>query len=163
MPRWMRVRRSSDCMKDDPITLFVALNPQVGMQAERHLNHLHAFLGPSPLGMFSLLPLSSGAHLSYFLLRVQPKDSSFLMMGTHLTMRLTMSSCCVISHSLATHLSPGNWVPSRVVGRTLGLLIALSTLFSSPFFGSPFFCSDIFPMMGICFCHLQLSRPQEPL
>lgn len=29
MPRWMRVRRSSECMKDDPITLFVALSPQV--------------------------------------------------------------------------------------------------------------------------------------
>lgn len=30
MPRWMRPRRSSDSMKDDPLTLFVALSPQVG-------------------------------------------------------------------------------------------------------------------------------------
>uniref|UniRef100_A0A2K5BXC6 Neutral alpha-glucosidase AB n=1 Tax=Aotus nancymaae TaxID=37293 RepID=A0A2K5BXC6_AOTNA len=28
VPRWMRVRRSADCMTNDPITLFVALSPQ---------------------------------------------------------------------------------------------------------------------------------------
>lgn len=47
----MRVRRSSDCMKDDPITLFVALSPQVRAEAGSLFNHLPAFLGFSPLGL----------------------------------------------------------------------------------------------------------------
>lgn len=33
------------------------------------------------------------------------------MMGTRSTIRLTMSFCCVDSHSLATLSSPGNEVP----------------------------------------------------
>ena len=54
MPRWMRVRRSSDCMKDDPITLFVALSLQVSAWAgNRHL-HLCALLGCSPPGQAPL-------------------------------------------------------------------------------------------------------------
>lgn len=51
MPRWMRVRRSSDCMKDDPITLFVALSPQVSAQAGSLCDCLPTSLGFSPLGL----------------------------------------------------------------------------------------------------------------
>ncbi|XP_013005977.1 neutral alpha-glucosidase AB isoform X3 [Cavia porcellus] len=43
VPRWMRVRRSSDCMKDDPITLFVALSPQGMAQGELFLDDGHSF------------------------------------------------------------------------------------------------------------------------
>ncbi|XP_040837870.1 neutral alpha-glucosidase AB isoform X1 [Ochotona curzoniae] len=43
VPRWMRVRRSSDCMKDDPITLFVALSPQGTAQGELFLDDGHTF------------------------------------------------------------------------------------------------------------------------
>ncbi|KAF3822164.1 hypothetical protein GH733_007538 [Mirounga leonina] len=43
IPRWMRVRRSSDCMKDDPITLFVALSPQGTAQGELFLDDGHTF------------------------------------------------------------------------------------------------------------------------
>ncbi|KAK2498120.1 hypothetical protein MC885_016662, partial [Smutsia gigantea] len=43
VPRWMRVRRSSDCMKDDPITLFVALSPQSTAQGELFLDDGHTF------------------------------------------------------------------------------------------------------------------------
>ncbi|KAH0508155.1 Neutral alpha-glucosidase AB [Microtus ochrogaster] len=43
VPRWMRVRRSSDCMKDDPITLFVALGPQGTAQGELFLDDGHTF------------------------------------------------------------------------------------------------------------------------
>lgn len=59
MPRWMRVRRSSDCMKDDPITLFVALSLQVSAWAgSRHL-HLSTLLEGSLPGQVPLTP--SGA------------------------------------------------------------------------------------------------------
>uniref|UniRef100_A0A8C4PMH4 Neutral alpha-glucosidase AB n=1 Tax=Equus asinus asinus TaxID=83772 RepID=A0A8C4PMH4_EQUAS len=43
VPRWMRVRRSSECMKDDPITLFVALSPQGTAQGELFLDDGHTF------------------------------------------------------------------------------------------------------------------------
>ncbi|KAK1335452.1 hypothetical protein QTO34_003238 [Cnephaeus nilssonii] len=43
VPRWMRVRRASDCMKDDPITLFVALSPQGTAQGELFLDDGHTF------------------------------------------------------------------------------------------------------------------------
>ncbi|KAM5247381.1 neutral alpha-glucosidase AB isoform 2-T2 [Ctenodactylus gundi] len=43
VPRWMRVRRSSDCMKDDPITLFVALSAQGTAQGELYLDDGHTF------------------------------------------------------------------------------------------------------------------------
>ncbi|OWK17569.1 GANAB, partial [Cervus elaphus hippelaphus] len=43
VPRWMRVRRSSDCMKDDPITLFVALSLQGTAQGELFLDDGHTF------------------------------------------------------------------------------------------------------------------------
>ncbi|MBZ3887883.1 Neutral alpha-glucosidase AB, partial [Sciurus carolinensis] len=43
VPRWMRVRRSSDCMKDDPITLFVALSPQGTAQGHLFLDDGHTF------------------------------------------------------------------------------------------------------------------------
>ncbi|XP_045153187.1 neutral alpha-glucosidase AB isoform X1 [Echinops telfairi] len=43
VPRWMRVRRSSDCMKEDPITLFVALSPQGTAQGELFLDDGHTF------------------------------------------------------------------------------------------------------------------------
>ncbi|XP_066107837.1 neutral alpha-glucosidase AB isoform X2 [Saccopteryx bilineata] len=43
VPRWLRVRRSSDCMKDDPITLFVALSPQGTAQGELFLDDGHTF------------------------------------------------------------------------------------------------------------------------
>ncbi|XP_008060643.1 neutral alpha-glucosidase AB isoform X2 [Carlito syrichta] len=43
VPRWMRVRRSSDCMKDDPITLFVALSSQGTAQGELFLDDGHTF------------------------------------------------------------------------------------------------------------------------
>ncbi|KAM7086269.1 neutral alpha-glucosidase AB isoform 1-T1 [Molossus nigricans] len=43
VPRWMRVRRSSDCMKDDPITLFVALSPQGTAQGELFIDDGHTF------------------------------------------------------------------------------------------------------------------------
>ncbi|XP_054997010.1 neutral alpha-glucosidase AB isoform X1 [Sorex araneus] len=41
--RWMRVRRSSACMKDDPLTLFVALSPQGTAQGELFLDDGHSF------------------------------------------------------------------------------------------------------------------------
>ncbi|XP_058161281.1 neutral alpha-glucosidase AB isoform X2 [Dasypus novemcinctus] len=43
VPRWMRVRRSSECMKDDPITLFVALSLQGTAQGELFLDDGHSF------------------------------------------------------------------------------------------------------------------------
>ncbi|KAB0404710.1 hypothetical protein E2I00_019059, partial [Balaenoptera physalus] len=43
VPRWMRVRRSSDCMKDDPITLYVALSLQGTAQGELFLDDGHTF------------------------------------------------------------------------------------------------------------------------
>uniref|UniRef100_F7FGD1 Neutral alpha-glucosidase AB n=1 Tax=Macaca mulatta TaxID=9544 RepID=F7FGD1_MACMU len=43
VPRWMRVRRSSECMKDDPITLFVALSPQGTAEGELFLDDGHTF------------------------------------------------------------------------------------------------------------------------
>uniref|UniRef100_A0A6I8N9D2 Neutral alpha-glucosidase AB n=2 Tax=Ornithorhynchus anatinus TaxID=9258 RepID=A0A6I8N9D2_ORNAN len=41
--RWERVRRSSDCMRDDPLTLFVALGPQGTAQGELYLDDGHTF------------------------------------------------------------------------------------------------------------------------
>ncbi|XP_001362291.1 neutral alpha-glucosidase AB isoform X2 [Monodelphis domestica] len=43
IPRWERVRRSSDCMKDDPITLYVALSPQGTAEGELYLDDGHTF------------------------------------------------------------------------------------------------------------------------
>ncbi|XP_058382643.1 neutral alpha-glucosidase AB isoform X1 [Diceros bicornis minor] len=43
VPRWMRVRRSSECMKDDPITLFVALSLQGTAEGELFLDDGHTF------------------------------------------------------------------------------------------------------------------------
>lgn len=43
VPRWMRPRRSSDSMKDDPLTLFVALSPQGTAQGELFLDDGHTF------------------------------------------------------------------------------------------------------------------------
>lgn len=43
VPRWERVRRSSDCMKDDPITLYVAISPQGTAEGELYLDDGHTF------------------------------------------------------------------------------------------------------------------------
>ncbi|XP_074128536.1 neutral alpha-glucosidase AB isoform X2 [Sminthopsis crassicaudata] len=43
IPRWERVRRSSDCMKDDPITLYVAISPQGTAEGELYLDDGHTF------------------------------------------------------------------------------------------------------------------------
>ncbi|XP_076972096.1 neutral alpha-glucosidase AB isoform X1 [Tamandua tetradactyla] len=43
VPRWMRVRRSADCMTNDPITLFVALSLQGTAQGELYLDDGHTF------------------------------------------------------------------------------------------------------------------------
>lgn len=160
VPRWMRVRRSSDCMKDDPLTLFVALSPQVSAQAGCVFSCRPTSPRLSPLEMCPLPPLGLRHSPALFLLRVQPKENSFWMMGTRSTIRLARNSCCVDSHSLATPLFPGNGVPSVgcwALGYTVHLASDLALGFALP--------SALinYPLMSICFCHLQLSRLQRPL